>query len=344
MAQLKLKLPREALSAIAGLQCPDEAWKRLEELYGNQELSILSAVKNLREFRTTKTAANEQVIELAMAMQKCLTELKNIDAVGDLLGDRESIACVIMALPPTIRDKWYDIEVPDDTRAKGDFLVKWLERQRQNAVRVRLDTMAAKLRTPATPAVKQAAANSDSTEKGLTSSSLHAQTSDRDAASGSGGGSRAASKPKDQSEARGGDDRPARLEVKTSQDASKVAERRKANLEARKLDKCPVCDQHHFYERTWTSAEPPVKAKLLSTHLTSCPRFLSFSSSEKLAAVLGNAACTTCASWDHTTHKFQGGKNGEGAQVQGPRGRSGVWGSPRKMVPPWQCGTEDPTR
>ena len=47
MAQLKTKLPREALYAISGLQCPEEAWKRLEELYGNQKLSILSAIKNL---------------------------------------------------------------------------------------------------------------------------------------------------------------------------------------------------------------------------------------------------------------------------------------------------------
>ena len=50
MAQLKMKLPKEALTTIAGLQCPEEAWKRLEEMYGNRELSILSAIKNLREF------------------------------------------------------------------------------------------------------------------------------------------------------------------------------------------------------------------------------------------------------------------------------------------------------
>ena len=49
MAQLRLKLPKDALATIAGLQCPELAWKRLEEQYGNRELSILSALKNLRE-------------------------------------------------------------------------------------------------------------------------------------------------------------------------------------------------------------------------------------------------------------------------------------------------------
>ena len=38
MAQLRTKLPKEALALLVGLQCPEEAWKRMEELYGNREL------------------------------------------------------------------------------------------------------------------------------------------------------------------------------------------------------------------------------------------------------------------------------------------------------------------
>ena len=301
LAQLKMKLPREALYAISGLQCPEEAWKRLEELYGNRELSILSAIKNLRDFKASKNAAHEQVIELAMATQKCMTELGNIKATDDLLGDRESIACIVMALPPTIRDKWYDVDVPEETLAKGKFLVKWLEKQRQNAVRVRLDTMAARLRAPAATTSKPGhpPASQESTDKGLVSSALHAQGSDR------GGGQQggAVKTPKDPAV-----EKPGRVDVKTPQDAAMVAERRKTSLESRKLDKCPVCDQHHFYERTWANTQPLVKAKLLSTHLTTCSRFLAMSSSEKLATVMGNSACLHCASWDHAIHKFQGGK------------------------------------
>ena len=75
LAQMRLKLPREALAAIAGLQSPVQAWIRLEDVYGNRELSILSALKNLRDFKASKTASHEQVIELAMALQKCHTEV-----------------------------------------------------------------------------------------------------------------------------------------------------------------------------------------------------------------------------------------------------------------------------
>ena len=95
-----------------------------------------------------------------------------------------------MALPQTVRDKWYDIDVPEETRAKGDFLIKWLEKQRQNAVRVRLDTMAARLRTPATPAGKQPPARGESTDKGLNASLLHAQATDRSSSAGAGSGAK----------------------------------------------------------------------------------------------------------------------------------------------------------
>ena len=89
-----------------------------------------------------------------------------------------------------------------------------------------------------------------------------------------------------------------RIEVKTLADAQKIAERRKKNLEERKLDRCPVCDQKHMYKRTWTTVSPPIKVQMLSTHLTTCPRFLALSGEEKMAAVIGNAACSQCASWD----------------------------------------------
>ena len=302
LAQLKMKLPKDALSTIAGLQCPELAWKRLEEMYGNCELSILSALKNLREFKSSKAAAHEQVIELAMAVQKCHTELKNIDAVNELLGDRESIACIVQALPVNIRDKWYDKKAPDDTLKRGEFLLAWIEEQRQTAIRVRLDALAAKLRAP--PSVSGRGANqTESTDKGLMSSALHAQGTDHVEDANATVDPPPRTKPK-----LGEDGGNARIEVKTNKDAQVVAEKRKLSLESRKIDKCPVCGLVHTYERTWSKLQPPVKAKLMSTHLTSCSKFMALSADAKLAAVLGNAACLVCAAWDHAVHKFPGGK------------------------------------
>ena len=102
----------------------------------------------------------------------------------------------------------------------------------------------------------------------------------------------------------------ARIDVKTVQDAKMVADKRKQSLMERKLDKCPVCGEVHTYERTWAGTNPPVKARLVSTHLTTCGKFLAMSPDAKMAAVVGNAGCLVCAAWDHTVHKYPGGKPG----------------------------------
>ena len=100
----------------------------------------------------------------------------------------------------------------------------------------------------------------------------------------------------------------ARIDVTTIADAQAVAERRRVSLESRKLDKCPVCASKHTYEQTWTNVQPPIKAKLLSTHLTTCPKFVAMAPDAKLAVMLANAACPQCAAWDHTEHKYAGGR------------------------------------
>ena len=139
-------------------------------MYGNREIAIMSALKTLREFRAVKSAAHEQVIELVMAVQRCQTELANIDATQELLGDREALACIVQALPSTFRDKWYDKEVPTDTCKKGEYLLAWLEKQRENVIRIRLDTMASKMRAPAVvpPKPNPSMGSGDSTDKGST--------------------------------------------------------------------------------------------------------------------------------------------------------------------------------
>ena len=54
ITQLKQKIPREAAAALAGLMVPTTAWRRLNELYGDRESAILTALRKLRGFKSTK--------------------------------------------------------------------------------------------------------------------------------------------------------------------------------------------------------------------------------------------------------------------------------------------------
>ena len=76
IAQLHQKLPLEAIALICGLTTPYEVWARLDETYGNTDMQALAAIKGLRGFKAVKTAGHDQVIELANAVQRCVTVLR----------------------------------------------------------------------------------------------------------------------------------------------------------------------------------------------------------------------------------------------------------------------------
>ena len=111
--------------------------------------------------------------------------------------------------------------------------------------RFHLDTIATKMRT-STPGQPKPPASTDSMDKGLASSSLHAmnpgvESNKTTKSQGPLSGGQLATG--DCKEGAGGC-----IKVQNAQDASAVAARRRSNLEAKKFDKCPVCAQVHMYE------------------------------------------------------------------------------------------------
>ena len=90
-----------------------------------------------------------------------------------------------------------------------------------------------------------------------------------------------------------------------------MAAKRKANLENRQLDKCPLCKLQHEYEKEWTQVSPPTKVKMVSTQLTSCPQFEVQPPDQKLATITAHAACPLCTSWEHSRHEFGGRESPE---------------------------------
>ena len=52
LTQLRQKVPRDAATALVGLKLPEQAWERLDEMYGNREAAILSCIRQLRGFKS----------------------------------------------------------------------------------------------------------------------------------------------------------------------------------------------------------------------------------------------------------------------------------------------------
>ena len=155
LAQLRQKLPRDAVAMLRGLSTPDEAWARLEETYGNVDLQALEALKRLRTFKVGKSTAHEQVVEVAMAVQRCVTVLRALDRETDLLMDRETVAEVVGCLPADSQQRWYHRTGcrGESQLQKGRNLLVWLEEERADAVAIRLDALARKAKPTAAQTV-----------------------------------------------------------------------------------------------------------------------------------------------------------------------------------------------
>ena len=94
--------------------------------------------------------------------------------------------------------------------------------------------------------------------------------------------------------------------VTTAQQADDVTARRLEILVEKKLDSCPLCKSRHYFEKTWAKVEPPKKTRMVSTHLSTCPKFMAMSGEDRTKTAVGQGACLHCTAWDHTRHKIPG--------------------------------------
>ena len=304
LAQLRQKLPKDALAILCGLSDLKTAWARLDESYGNTNMQVLAALKRLQNFKTSKTAAHDQVVEMATAVQRCVTVLTALSRLEDFLRDQETLAEVVSTLPSDSQQRWYHRKGArgESPREKGCSFLAWLEEERADAVAIHLDSLARRPKSTANqPPVKKPAASAGGTDQSVYTAALNNQPAPEDPTTAL--TQREDSGPKPPV--------AGRIEVTTLAQAREVALKRKANLEERKVDKCPLCKQSHEYEKTWASVVPPVKTKMLSTLLSSCPQFLALPADQKLVSVTAHAACLLCTSWEHTRHKFGGKEQGD---------------------------------
>ena len=185
---------------------------------------------------------------------------------------------------------------------KGKNVLLWLEQA--DAVAMHLDSLTRQDRVPTStmPAPKPVPPGGGGSQPVYSASHVTQQ----------GSGSQAARDAEENSTSlvtlgEGRNARTGRIDITTLTLANEVASKRKTNLEAKALDKCPMCRAQHEYKKTWPLVVPPTKVKMVSTLLSSCPQFLAQPTAQKMVSVTSHAACPTCMSWEHSKHR-QGGR------------------------------------
>ena len=114
-------------------------------------MAIVTALRLMRNFKRTKTAHQDIVIELAAAIQRCTTVLNCLGASRELTNDRETMAATIHCLPTAAKDRWFQREALDNETPVEQCLrfIDWLEKERNNAVRVHLNKMIRRMQVSA---------------------------------------------------------------------------------------------------------------------------------------------------------------------------------------------------
>ena len=242
-------------------------------------------------------------MDIARAFQRCRTVLESLDALHELHADRETTAAVVDGLPAAAQERWFQRRpCPDETQfQRSVFLVDWLEQERKAAVAVHLNNLAKTSKVATGPSGQKQDSKNDSapsaalsTDMGLLSGTMLVQQGDN-----------SSSKPET------GDQVPGpkipRGPVTTGEVADQVTAKRLATLTEKKLDNCPLCKTRHFFDRAWTKVSLPKTTKMVSTHLSSCPRFAALNSADREKTVVSQGACLQCTAWDHLMHKLPGG-------------------------------------
>ena len=297
------------MAAIAGLSVPSQAWKRLYEIYGNREAAIMTAMGRLRGFQHSKTPACDQIIDLVRAVQRCKTILENLGAMHEFHADRETTADIVHLLPADSEARWYHRKPPrDETQTqKSMYLLGWLEEERLAAVVLHLDNITRQPKITGPSQVKwgtktdPGGSSQLSMDQGLYVGAHLAQQN---------GGSSGVPEVKPPLNPSRSDSQPSPMgPVMTGEQANTITMQRTASLIERKLDKCPLCKSQHHFEKTWAQVVPTKKTRMISTHLSSCQRFVAMTPADQVKTVVDQGACAHCSAWDHRCHKAQGGGN-----------------------------------
>ena len=110
---IRANLPEVDAKRIAGIKTMVEIWKRLEKVYGDTKLNIITVKQDLEGFTPKATESYKRVAEVFEAVEKAVTQLTNLEALDYIKGDFGLMAKVIAKLPADDQKKYDDYVTSD---------------------------------------------------------------------------------------------------------------------------------------------------------------------------------------------------------------------------------------
>ena len=275
---IKSHVPQIDAKRITGLKTMNEVWERLERVYGDVELNIVTVKSNLEALVPKATLDHKRVQEVFEAVEIAVAQLTNLKAVQHIKEDFALMNKIVMKLPTSEQIKYTDYITSESIAAspssRWDKFWAWLKLRHKSAVQTGLLFMCDK-------SGHAKSSSGVSSKSGVTCNSC------------GGIGHFSRSCPTKTSLSRG-------PTVKVNIAVSKITTKSEYDQylpdTKKQIGTCPSCKQGpHCYTRDF----PFGKAEWPSNRLDACPKFNGMNSRERGQLVEKLKACYKCLCWKH---------------------------------------------
>ena len=275
---IKSSLPASDSKRVAGLKTMAEVWTRLETVYGDTDLNIITVKSNLESLVPKAVLEHKRIIEVYEAVESAKTQLDNLGALNYLKEDFGLINKLILKLPQ-VEQRHYSKYITsatvtaDLTTSRWDKFWTWLTDLHKSAVQAGLMHLCDR-----TSANKASGIGSRS---GVTCHNC------------GGSGHLARSCP---SKLKSGSSPQVKVNIAVSKITSRGEYDKYLADTKKQVGDCPACKQGpHSYTQNF----PFGKAEWPSNRLDSCPKFVSMTPKERGELVEKIKACYKCTCFKH---------------------------------------------
>jgi hypothetical protein len=129
---LRKSIPANDARHIAGVKTMGEAWRRLEDVYGNLQLNIITVKTNLESFMPKAVERYKKIREVYEAVEKAVTQLSNLGALHYLKEDFSLMNRIVLKLAEEEQTQYHEYitsdDVMTDVSSTWDMFWGWMEK------------------------------------------------------------------------------------------------------------------------------------------------------------------------------------------------------------------------
>ena len=135
---LKTNIPEADARRVAGVKTMDEMWRRLERVYGDTDLNIITVKTTLENFSPKSTQDHKRIMEVYEAIETASTQLQNLNALQYLKDDFGLISKLVLKLPAADQRQYSQYltttVVRSDPRSRWEKFWAWIQQLHESAV------------------------------------------------------------------------------------------------------------------------------------------------------------------------------------------------------------------